>query len=224
MVAPAMAATWRLQTPPQTTTISAAMSPRVVRTPVIRPFSTSRPVTSVLAKLWSAPSSAALSRYSVPEWSASTTPTAGVWKPPRILEVSMYGTSAPTWAGVRSSESMPQLWASCRRRRSSCIRSGVRAISMPPVRVNVPWSSNSWMLSIDQIDVWREWSTANVNDEACPVEPPGLGSGPLSTRTMSRQPRRARCQARPLPTMPAPMMTTRACDGNALMSSPRLLD
>src|SRR3954470_19143465 len=49
--------------------------------------------------------------------------------------------------------------------------------------------------------------------EACPVEPPGLGSAPLSIWTMSRQPSRARWCTRLLPTMPAPMTTTRALVG-----------
>src|SRR5918996_2953768 len=51
--------------------------------------------------------------------------------------------------------------------------------------------------------------------EACPVEPPGLGSGPLSIRTRSPQPRRARWWTRLLPTMPAPMTTARAVPGSA---------
>src|SRR5829696_7308680 len=54
--------------------------------------------------------------------------------------------------------------------------------------------------------------------DAWPVEPPGLGSGPLSTCTMSVQPRRARWHARPFPTMPAPMTTTRALLGMWLMA------
>src|SRR5690349_15328321 len=52
---------------------------------------------------------------------------------------------------------------------------------------------------------------------AWPVEPPGFGSMPFSRSTMSRQPRRARCQAMLLPTIPAPMTTTRARSGSGLM-------
>src|SRR5215210_6871200 len=52
--------------------------------------------------------------------------------------------------------------------------------------------------------------------EACPVEPPGLGSGPLSIRTRSFQPSRARWPTRLLPTMPAPMTTARAVAGKEL--------
>ena len=44
--------------------------------------------------------------------------------------------------------------------------------------------------------------------EACPVEPPGFGSGPLSIIVMSVTPRRVRWYARLLPTIPAPMTTT----------------
>src|SRR3954451_24801414 len=49
--------------------------------------------------------------------------------------------------------------------------------------------------------------------DACPVEPPGLGSGPLSIWTMSVQPSSARWWTRLLPTMPAPMTTQRADEG-----------
>src|ERR671915_2249977 len=49
--------------------------------------------------------------------------------------------------------------------------------------------------------------------DAGPVEPPGLGSGPLSIRTRSDQPSRARCPTRLLPTMPAPMTMARAVPG-----------
>ena len=55
--------------------------------------------------------------------------------------------------------------------------------------------------------------------DACPVEPPGFGSGPLSSCTMSVQPRRARWQASEFPTMPAPITTTRAVLGNRLIGA-----
>src|SRR5215211_7595508 len=50
--------------------------------------------------------------------------------------------------------------------------------------------------------------------DAWPVEPPGLGSGPLSSSTRSVQPSRARWYARLLPTMPAPIRTARAVGGS----------
>ena len=49
--------------------------------------------------------------------------------------------------------------------------------------------------------------------DAWPVDPPGLGSGPLSIRTRSSHPSLARCSTRQLPTMPAPMTATLALGG-----------
>src|SRR5260370_26402377 len=54
--------------------------------------------------------------------------------------------------------------------------------------------------------------------EAWPVDPPGLGSGPLSMRTTSRQPSRHRWYATLLPTMPHPITTTRAWAGRSLIA------
>ena len=56
--------------------------------------------------------------------------------------------------------------------------------------------------------------------DAWPVEPPGFGIGPLSTRTRSRQPSRARWWTRLLPTMPAPMMTALARRGVSVINHP----
>ena len=53
--APAMRAMRGLQTPQAMTTTSARMSPLSVRTPVIRPSTTSSPVTSVCGETVSAP-------------------------------------------------------------------------------------------------------------------------------------------------------------------------
>src|SRR5699024_3968944 len=50
--------------------------------------------------------------------------------------------------------------------------------------------------------------------EACPVDPPGSGSAPLSSRTMLRHPSWARWCASEFPTMPAPTMTTSARSGS----------
>jgi hypothetical protein len=77
MEAPAIRAMRGLQTPQQMTTISASMSPRSVRTRLMRPPSRSMPTTSVLAETVSAPASVAASRISVPARSESTTPTVG---------------------------------------------------------------------------------------------------------------------------------------------------
>ena len=92
----------------------------------------------------------------------------------------MYGTSSLISAGVTSrAESTPHDFADAIRRRSSSIRSSVRATSMPPHSVLTPistyWrcdSSVSWVISF-------EWSTGKMKFEACPVEPPGFGKRPL---------------------------------------------
>ena len=76
--APAIRAIRGLQTPQATTTLSAAMSPWFVLTPVTRPNSTSTPVTSTLPATFSAPRSTAFCRISVPAWRESTIPTPGV--------------------------------------------------------------------------------------------------------------------------------------------------
>ena len=89
ILAPAISAMRGLQTPQQTTTYSASMSPRVVRTRRTRPPSTSIPSTSVLAETVSAPCSCARSRMIVPARSESTTETPGEWKPPTITRSSM---------------------------------------------------------------------------------------------------------------------------------------
>ena len=44
------------------------------------------------------------------------------------------------------------------------------------------------------------------------VEPPGRSSGPCSTTVISVQPSETSSSARLVPTMPAPMMTTRGAD------------
>ena len=87
---------------------------------------------------------------------------------------------------------IPKDFADDMRRWSSCMRSGVRATSMPPHSVNTPislyWRMLSWVSSVISL----VWSTGKMKLDACPVEPPGFGSGPLSTWTRSRQPSRAR--------------------------------
>ncbi len=72
-----MRASSGLQTPAAITTVSASMSPVVVRTRLTRPRSVSIPVTSTLAATVSAPDCWASSRISVPIRSESTTATPG---------------------------------------------------------------------------------------------------------------------------------------------------
>ena len=93
----------------------------------------------------------------------------------------MNGTSSLTSAGVTSDTgSMPHDFAEAIRRRSSSIRSSVRAISIPPLSVKTSSSLYWRMLSSVSAVISLEWSTGKMKFEACPVEPPGLGSGPLS--------------------------------------------
>src|SRR5215471_4519501 len=83
---------------------------------------------------------------------------------------------------------MPQALAPVHRRRSSCIRSSVRATSIPPLWVNTPSAWYCSVLSRVSSIIIFEYSIGKMKLEACPVDPPGLGIGPLSTRTRSRQP------------------------------------
>ncbi len=192
MWAPAIPASFGLHTPQAMTTASASMSPWSVRTRRIRPSSTSIPVTSIVGTTVSAPSSMACSRISVPARSESTTPTEGVQKPPTITLGSRNGTRSATCSGVTSSDSMPHALADDIRRRSSSMRSSVRATSKPPDWVKTPSSRYCRTLSSVRSVISREWSTGKMKLLAWPVDPPGLGSGPLSIWTMSRQPSRAR--------------------------------
>ncbi len=97
-----------------------------------------------------------------------------------------------TSAGVSSCAGIPQALAAVQRRRSSVIRSGVRATSMPPLSVNTPSSWYCLVLSAVSSIIILEYSIGKMKLEACPVEPPGLGIGPLSTSTRSCQPSLAR--------------------------------
>ena len=84
-----------------------------------------------------------------------------------MTDSSMYGTSSLTSAGVtRRTSSTPHALADAIRRRSSSIRSSVRATSMPPDRVN---TSSSWYwrtLSSVSAVISREWSTGKMKFEA----------------------------------------------------------
>jgi hypothetical protein len=128
---------------------------------------------------------------------------------------STYGTSSLISAGVTSEQpSTPNAFADAIRRRSSSIRSSVRATSIPPQVVSTPSSSYWRRLSAVRSVISREWSTGKMKLDAWPVEPPGFGSGPLSISTRSFQPSRARWPTRQLPTIPAPMTTHFACGGS----------
>src|SRR5215469_33813 len=215
--APAIRAIRGLHTPQQITQMPVSMSPAVVRTArtagTLPPSAVSMPRTSVPASTCSAPDCCASSRMRVPARSESTTPTVGKCAPPRITDSSRYGTSLRTSAGDTSCAGIPHALAAVQRRRSSAMRSAVRATSIPPLWVNTPSAWYCSVLSRVSSIIIFEYSIGKTKLEACPVEPPGFGIGPLSTRTRSRHPSRARWQARLLPTMPAPMITALARAG-----------
>ena len=166
MWAPAIFAIRGLQQPHAMTTVSAAIVPLSVWTARTWPSWTSMPVTSVPAEIVRAPSSCARSRMIVPARSESTTPTSGVEKPPRMTESSRYGTCSLIWAGVSSSVSMPHEIDDVVRRFSSSIRSGVRATSMPPLRVKTPISLYWTTLSRVSAVISFEWSVRKMKFEA----------------------------------------------------------
>ena len=78
------------------------------------------------------------------------------------------------------------------RRRSSSMRASVRATSIPPQVVFTPRAAYWRWLSRVSIAISRLWSVGKMKFDAWPVNPPGLGSGPLSMRTSSRQGNSAR--------------------------------
>ncbi len=63
---------------------------------------------------------------------------------------------------------------------------------MPPLRVKTPSSWYCSVLSLVSSIIILEYSIGKMKFEACPVDPPGFGIGPLSTRTSCVQPSRAR--------------------------------
>jgi hypothetical protein len=132
----------------------------------------------------------------------------------------MKGTSSFTSAGVSSETgSTPHDFAEDIRRASSCIRSSVRATSIPPDSVKTPSSRYCRTLSSVSAAISFEWSTGKMKFDAWPVEPPGFGSGPLSRRTTSLHPSLVRWYATLLPTIPQPMTTARASRGTVLIPS-----
>ena len=97
------------------------------------------------------------------------------------------------------------------------MRSSVLATSMPPDSVKTSSALYWRTLSSVRAVISFEWSTGKMKFDACPVEPPGFGSGPFSSRTRSAQPRRARWCATLEPTMPAPITTALAEEGRAVI-------
>jgi len=95
-------------------------------------------------------------------------------------------------AGVSSAAGIPHALAAVHRRRNSAMRSAVRATSIPPLWVNTPSAWYCSVLSRVSSIIIFEYSMGKMKLEACPVDPPGFGIGPLSTRTRSRHPSSAR--------------------------------
>ncbi len=116
----------------------------------------------------------------VPACRESTTETLGEYHPPTRISSLTNGTRSLTSDGLSMWDSMPQALADVIRRRSSSIRASVRATSMPPLVVLTPISSYWRWLSRVRWAISLLWSTGKMKFEACPVEPPGFGRGPLS--------------------------------------------
>ena len=171
MLMPAMSPIFGLHTPQAITTCSASMSPPLVRTRLIRRrpsavSSVSSPVTSTVGTTVRAPDSSAFSRMIVPARSESTTPTDGVQNAPMIWSGSRNGTFSATKAGSTSSDSMPHALADDIRRRSSSMRSSVRATSKPPDSVKTPISLYCRTESSVRSVISRLWSTGKMKFEA----------------------------------------------------------
>src|SRR5262249_54847397 len=122
--------------------------------------------------------------------------------------------------GDSSCAGIPHALAAVQRRRNSAMRSAVRATSMPPLWVNTPSAWYCSVLSRVSSIIIFEYSIGKMKLDACPVEPPGFGIGPLSTRTRSRHPSRARCQARLLPPLRAPTPPGLAGAGASVLPYP----
>ena len=130
----------------------------------------------------------------------------------------MYGTSSLISAGVTSRRRVDAPRLRGRHPAAQLLHPllGARDLDAAALRVARPVSTYCRCDSSVSCVISFEWSTGKMKFDACPVEPPGFGSGPLSSRTRSVQPSRARWYARLLPTMPQPITTARArCSGSA---------
>ena len=83
-----------------------------------------------------------------------------------IWSGSRNGTFSTTNSGSTSSASMPHALALDIRRRSSSIRSSVRATSKPPDSVKTPISLYCFTESSVRSVISREWSTGKMKLEA----------------------------------------------------------
>jgi hypothetical protein len=102
----------------------------------------------------------------VPARSESTTPTDGVQNAPMICSGSRNGTFSTTSCGLTRCASIPHALADDIRRRSSSIRSSVRATSKPPDSVKTPISWYCRTESRVRSVISREWSTGKMKFDA----------------------------------------------------------
>ncbi len=125
-------------------------------------------------------------------------PSLGTKYAPRIAPGSSSGILSAVSAGVSSAvPSMPYERANPCRRRSSAIRSGVVAISIPPTpyQPGSPSSSSdsySRTVSCAIRHIVREPFVWKTSPGACDVDPPVSNSGPWSITSTSVTPSSAR--------------------------------
>ena len=195
--------------------MSAGTLPLFVVTPVTWPSACSMPVTAVCSRYWT-PALLVLSMSSCVARAASARPSLGMCSPPRIMLLFKPGYSSWHSSELTRRASMPQDWAYPCFLLSSSRRSCVVAISRPPswLKQFCPSFLSDCSFSIvylaNRVIVF-EGFVWNTRPGACDVEPPGMLSGPCSMTVTSLQPLETNSSARFVPTMPAPMITTR-CD------------
>ena len=130
-----MRPSWRAHWPPQLTTISALIGPSVVCTPVTRgpegPSSVSTETTLVFSKMRTPPLRAPLASAWVMS-AGLALPSPGSQTAPTRSSVRMIGYLSPAWAGVSGSQTTPCAFAIAADRRSSVMRSSVRATVSEP--------------------------------------------------------------------------------------------
>ena len=183
--------------PAQISTRSQSMRPRSVSTPCTRPSRMSKPVT-VTPPSNETPRSDAFAARAVTIRTAFAMPSLGTRYAPRIAAASTSGTFSAASAGVSNAvSSMPYERANPCRRRSSAIRSGVVAISMPPTP-NQPGSPSTASepyrrtVSCAIRHIVREPFVWKTRPGACDVDPPVSNSGPWSITRTSVDPSSAR--------------------------------
>ena len=193
--------------------MSAGNSPRSVITARTRPSSVRIAVT-VCSSANRAPRSIARRPIASIARTLFASPSVGTRYPPRIRSRSSSGHAATHSSESRRRPSTPHDVANPRRRLSSSSRSGVVASSSPPTcrKHHCPSSWRALYFST----VYAAYSVIalepfvwNTRPGACEDEPPAAHRRPWSRTVTSVQPRSVSSSARPAPTIPAPMMTTR---------------